>query len=96
MPLDRGMAFLAACALSTTADTQETRWQAMVHRSLAELAEPSTYVAACERLERAGPRIVAFVRMQLRADHITVLEAEAQRRMQMRTTLRWPTMAPRR
>ena len=43
-------------------------WTAMAEAAFADLNDEAKFAAACERLERAGPRVVEFVRQRLTAE----------------------------
>lgn len=76
MPLARLAPALAAIVLPAVfVAAQQDRsppprtnaWTAMAEVALADLKDEAKYAAACERLERAGPRVVDFVRERLTA-----------------------------
>lgn len=74
MPLARLAPALAAVVLPAVfVAAQQDRsppprtnaWTAMAEAAFADLNDEAKYAAACERLERAGPRVVDFVRERL-------------------------------
>lgn len=76
MPLARLAPALAAIVLPAVfVAAQQDRsppprsnaWTAMAEAAFADLDDEAKYAAACERLERAGPRVVQFVRERLTA-----------------------------
>jgi hypothetical protein len=77
MPLARLAPALAALVLPAVfAVAQEepatkarsNAWTAMAEAAFADLNDEAKFAAACERLERAGPRVVEFVRQRLTAE----------------------------
>ena len=74
MPLARHLSALAAAVLPAmfavaqeepTAKARSNAWTAMAEAAFADLKDEAKFAAACERLERAGPRVVDFVRERL-------------------------------
>jgi len=77
MPLARLAPALAAVVLpamfvaaqqSPTPTARASAWTQMAEQAFADLDDEAKFAAACERLERAGPRVVEFVRQRLRPE----------------------------
>lgn len=61
------IALLAAAGLAAGVPGQQDRWQALVDRTLAQLADPAQRLGALRTLEHLGPRLVPILRQRLDA-----------------------------
>lgn len=77
MPLARLAPALAAVVLpamfvaaqqTPSSTARANAWTQMVEQAVADLDDDGKHASACERLERAGPRVVEFVRQRLQPE----------------------------
>lgn len=77
------IALLTAAGLAAGAPGQQDRWQTLVDRTSAQLADPAQRLGALRTLEHLGPRLVPILRQRLDAN------ARRDASQQLQTDLLW-------